>query len=455
MDNDIEDLKTCKNSETWFIIFSDKLERKHKCICGHYVKRITFVYHQNTKAIIMIGTTCLKKYNVHQHLNNRILLVTLKNCIYDQKYRINEENENTIHIDDFSIILKNSILDEFHKYQQTIQTDVLGNLEINYYDVVLPFRRLLDDVCYLVTEYHYDYMDLLKEIKNSVEHMNQSVKHIMIDEKDSDVSSEENEIYPIDSNDNTVVIFNYDQNDYIQDVNDIYSTFGLQDVFLCDNCDEVFYNLVEKDNHQSNCILQDISVEDIPVQDIPVQDISNILVEDIPVQDISVEDISVQDILVEDIPVQDISNILIEDISVQDISVEDIPVQDISNILIEDIPVQDISDILVEDIPVQDISVEDIPVQDNSDIPVQDNSDIPVQEKHFISIIERYSKATKEELTCSFCLANIKTYCFCEFRQRMHKLVIEIMLLRQQAEVTNRSADELLKKTRMLKAKYL
>jgi hypothetical protein len=37
----------------------------------------------------------------------------------------------------------------------------------------------------------------------------------------------------------------------------------------------------------------------------------------------------------------------------------------------------------------------------------------------------------------------------------MHKLVIEIMLLRQQAEVTNRSADELLKKTRMLKAKYL
>ena len=69
------------NSDEWFIIYSDKLETKHKCICGHYVKRMTYVYHQTTKTVIMIGTSCLKKYNIHQHLQNVILFVTLKEHI--------------------------------------------------------------------------------------------------------------------------------------------------------------------------------------------------------------------------------------------------------------------------------------------------------------------------------------------------------------------------------------
>jgi hypothetical protein len=404
----MDNLKTCKNSETWFIIFSDTLQRKHKCICGHSVKRITFVYHQETKAIIMIGTTCLKKYNVHQHLKNRILLITLKECISNQKYRINEENENNIHIDGFPEILKQSIMNEFREYEEIIKTKVLGNLEIDYYDVVLPFRRLLNDVCYLVTEYHYDFMDLLKEIENCVEHMNRSVKHIMIDEKDSDSEQgmEDCQVGPVEYQDissgsqDLSCYFDISIN-YIEDVSEVYSTCGIQEIYICNYCDDYYYTYGEKEAHEHRCIEN-------------------------------------RDLIDEEIYYDTIDeNSFLVDLSSTDIE--------------EEVVLKEVVDVIEEIVDVLDLEEEKEKEKE------QETKDMCIQTEpiEYKNVFDKYSNATEEELKCSFCVAELDTYCFCDMRRITRRLVVGLLELREESAVTSAKAKELSDKINEMKYKYL
>jgi hypothetical protein len=50
------------------------------------------------------------------------------------------------------------------------------------YSVVGPFRRLLSDVCDLVSEFNYDLVDVLRDIEREVESLNQTTRHQMVDE---------------------------------------------------------------------------------------------------------------------------------------------------------------------------------------------------------------------------------------------------------------------------------
>jgi hypothetical protein len=152
----------------WQIVLSDKATKPHHCICGHHVKRITYIYNKNTKELLCIGTTCVKKYGIHEHMKNGILLLFIKNMIH------------TGQIYDDSV-LKTYIQDKYLSFREKI-IECSNCDEIDYYDVVAPFRRLLNDVCDLVTEYKYDLTVLLKEIEKDVDSMNTHTKHIMIDE---------------------------------------------------------------------------------------------------------------------------------------------------------------------------------------------------------------------------------------------------------------------------------
>ena len=167
----------------WYILFNENtITPKNHCICGHNVKRITYIYNKFTKQIMVAGTTCIKKFGIKQHLQNGILLLTIKNNIESNYFLKN--SDNLIIIDDFSDILKHCIQTKFSEYKEKINICESSNTDVDYYDIVAPFRRLLNDVCDLVTEYKYDFTNLLKDIEKNVNQLNNVVKHIIIDESE-------------------------------------------------------------------------------------------------------------------------------------------------------------------------------------------------------------------------------------------------------------------------------
>jgi len=180
MNKFIETILEKKNNETddgkWQIVFSDNTHHFMPCICGHKVKRITYIYHRPTKTVGYIGKTCVKKYGIQTKVSNAILLAVIKG----------HTDELCIRIED---LVRLHILEKYNIFMTKIQEYIHEDIEIDYYDIVAPFRRLLNDVCDLVSEYEYDLVDLLREIERGVESMNQTTKHTMVDEVDSSMES--------------------------------------------------------------------------------------------------------------------------------------------------------------------------------------------------------------------------------------------------------------------------
>ena len=157
----------------WQTVFSDNTHHFMPCICGHKVKRITYIYHRPTKTIGYIGKTCIKKYGIQTKVSNAILLAVIKENVsgFDGSTRIDA-------------LVRKHIVDKYSIFMTKIQDYIQEDIEIDYYDIVAPFRRLLNDVCDLVSEYEFDLVNLLREIERGVESMNQTTKHTMVDEND-------------------------------------------------------------------------------------------------------------------------------------------------------------------------------------------------------------------------------------------------------------------------------
>ena len=158
----------------WEIFHHDNSNFYKECICGHRVKRITYLYDRLKRKIIFIGTTCIKKYGIKRHVNNGILIQVLKENLVSFE-NINLEDRVKTWVE----TAYNELLEKVNACSEGI---------FDYYDIVLPFRRLLTDICELVTEYHFDLIVLLKVIERDVDSMNESTKHYMVDEYDSDSS---------------------------------------------------------------------------------------------------------------------------------------------------------------------------------------------------------------------------------------------------------------------------
>jgi hypothetical protein len=254
----------------WYIICSENTKIYHHCICGHNVKRITYIYNIITKHIMMVGTTCIKKCGINKHLKNGILVLTIKNILETKTYTTNLEN--VIVIQNFHTILNNSIETKFSEFQAKINYCILNNIDIDYYDIIAPFRRLLNDVCYLVTEYNYDFMILLKEIEQNVNALNTTVKHIIIDEIKEDIleeslseSSEEPVYHIIEKHTETeteteehmlVEQICIDDKSVNIELDNIFFTITEEqyDIFICSYCDTSFFTQNDYYNHEKICI---------------------------------------------------------------------------------------------------------------------------------------------------------------------------------------------------------
>ena len=168
MNSITNNMENFENPEEWVILFSLSLNHYVKCTCGHRVKRITYIYHKPSKTIQYIGKTCVKKYQIYLSMTNTLLLDVIKECYTSTK--------------EWDIVTP--IRDRIHTlYLGFTQHILSGNLD--YVAVVLPFRRLLSDVCDLVSEYGFDLVDLLKDIERDVESLNYATRHQMINEYES------------------------------------------------------------------------------------------------------------------------------------------------------------------------------------------------------------------------------------------------------------------------------
>jgi hypothetical protein len=180
--------------QEWTILFSQNLSSYVHCICGHRVKRISYVYHKPTKTVKSIGKTCVKKYGINATVTNSILLdVTKEYCILSNKDNIDD-------------IVREYILSKHSTFMRKIG----GEVDIDYYDVVAPFRKLLTNVCDLVSEYGFDLVDLLRDIERDVESMNHTTRHTMVDEYDIDEYSLCDTISEIASE-------HYDESEFLKD----------------------------------------------------------------------------------------------------------------------------------------------------------------------------------------------------------------------------------------------
>jgi hypothetical protein len=131
-----------------------------------------------------VGTTCVKKYGITQHISNSLLYVVL------QKYITAEIEKEHVSVDDSYVFtnietcLRTCIQEKYQEINAKIFTaNSYDSPIIDYYDVVVPFRRLLTETCDLVMEYKFlSLKELLQEIENDIHLLDNNVKHRMIDE---------------------------------------------------------------------------------------------------------------------------------------------------------------------------------------------------------------------------------------------------------------------------------
>ena len=418
--------------DQWYIVFSEHSEINHHCICGHNVKRITYIYNKFTKHIMLIGSTCAKKFGIKQHLNNCILLVNIKQFIQSNTYdftpfHIEDTNDShskpfislykdgimnekwsikdgVITIPDFSNMLKNYIQTRYLDFQEKIRQCIANGIDIDYYDIVLPFRRLLNDVCYLVTEYNYDFMILLKEIESNVNAMNNTVKHIIIDETNEDALSEDQSF----SDNNLLheepfriidaVCVEDEEPSIIEQIHIVDETVNIQtenifftideidcvsepDIFICDFCDADFNSMDIRNHHEITCH-------------------NNLHIYNEP----------------EDIEIESVSDFYIN-------SLDEV---------VEEFVDEDIAEHVVEHVNESDNKLKHIKTS--------------IQYHAGIESIMNIDK-------CYGCLNNVTSYCYCANRYRIRKLAIEILELKKIVADLSFRSSELIKNAMKLNNK--
>jgi len=182
----------------WQIIHSCHSDTFQRCICGHNVKRLTYIYNKRTCEIMRVGTTCVKKYGITQHITNSLLYVVLHKYIVDEIDTISESHEDSYVFIEIESCLRTCIQEKYKEINdkiekgKTTEESAHASSSVNYYDVVVPFRRLLTETCDLVMEYKcLSLKELLQEIEDNINLLDNNIKHCMIDEYENSSAASE------------------------------------------------------------------------------------------------------------------------------------------------------------------------------------------------------------------------------------------------------------------------
>jgi hypothetical protein len=145
-----------------------------------------------------VGTTCVKKYGITQHITNSLLYVVLHKYIVDEIDAISESHEDSYVFIEIESCLRTCIQEKYKEINdkiekgKTTEESAHASSSVNYYDVVVPFRRLLTETCDLVMEYKFlSLKELLQEIEDNINLLDNNIKHSMIDEYENSSTASE------------------------------------------------------------------------------------------------------------------------------------------------------------------------------------------------------------------------------------------------------------------------
>jgi hypothetical protein len=146
-----KDLQIAKTE--WFEIWNEQRATKTGiCICQHTLKNIIYMYNIFTGHTIMVGSGCLKKFNLKKNiLNNRIL----KNVL-----------TNTLQMGEYKII--NNILE----YTYDVLTQLIKHIRYEYENNLTNLehlKELNDEIKHLIDVYYFKYLQTIyEEITNTI-----------------------------------------------------------------------------------------------------------------------------------------------------------------------------------------------------------------------------------------------------------------------------------------------
>jgi hypothetical protein len=145
-----------------------------------------------------VGTTCVKKYGITQHITNSLLYVVLQKYIMDEINAMPETHEDSYVFTEIESCLRTCIQEKYKEINEkiekgkTTEESAHTSSSVNYYDVVVPFRRLLTETCDLVMEYKFlSLKELLQEIEDNINLLDNNIKHRMIDEYENSSAASE------------------------------------------------------------------------------------------------------------------------------------------------------------------------------------------------------------------------------------------------------------------------
>jgi hypothetical protein len=171
-----------------------------------------------------VGTTCVKKYGITQHITNSLLYVVLHKYIVDEIDAISESHEDSYVFTEIESCLRTCIQEKYKEINdkiekgKTTEESAHASSSVNYYDVVVPFRRLLTETCDLVMEYKFlSLKELLQEIEDNINLLDNNIKHRMIDEYENSSAASETASTTASSVDTLDTISEIDEGDDIDD----------------------------------------------------------------------------------------------------------------------------------------------------------------------------------------------------------------------------------------------
>ena len=258
----------------WVIVCSQSLNHYVHCICGHRVKRITYLYHKPSKAIQYVGKTCVRKYGIEFYLTNPILLDVIKANLHRGEWDRDSSVRHHIHTQytTFMTRVKDAALSD--ESSENIMNTVVG-----------PFRRLLSDVCDLVSEYGFDLVDILRNIEEEVESLNQATRHQMVDEYSlCDTISEIASEHSVDSE------------------SMLFDTEQMEENIVVKECIEYLVEQVVEQGVQENVLDNVVIKENVEVEE-GVQE--NVLDNVVIKENLVVEEVVEENIVVEESPTKD------------------------------------------------------------------------------------------------------------------------------------------------------
>ena len=137
----------------WVMIF--KQFKVIDCICGDKVKHSAIIYNKLTRTCLEIGGNCCKKYDIHIHCSNDIL-------VHICKIAISQNNIDQEKYISFESSIQQYIEDEY----KNIFTK---RDNINDYYTVIPLYHLLNNVIDLKDNYGFSLDSYYLEIKQDIE----------------------------------------------------------------------------------------------------------------------------------------------------------------------------------------------------------------------------------------------------------------------------------------------